>query len=363
MELGKTGDPMPPERGRDRTMESLGTSKADQLPVVSFVIPCFNASQYLVKCLQSVIDFASVPCEIVVVDDGSTEDIQAIVNRFVPLVRCVRQPNSGPGAARNRGIAETAGKYVRFLDADDFLLPTTGLRDQIDVLDTHLDVGLVYGAAIIVNAQGRAFRVRKPSFAKRAYVHPGKTELDELLFHNYITTSTTLVRRRVIEQIGPFRSDLQRSEDWEYWLRLAQVSAIGYVPKCLAAYRIHEKSIIARDSLTNWADSHTKILEELYAEPAFATHYGRLRHRVYAKLDLAVAKEAFNEGHVNLARRFAKNVLQRAQAQRLWRYTAESLWLLFRSVIPWVLSQPSRKTARRFTHAVRRRHKRLGQYL
>src|SRR6266571_8138521 len=88
-------------------------------PRVSVVIPTYNSSQYLVNAVDSVLAQSVADCEVLVIDDGSSDDTQEVMSRYGPPVRYIHQPNGGVAVARNRGIEESRGRYVAFLDADD----------------------------------------------------------------------------------------------------------------------------------------------------------------------------------------------------------------------------------------------------
>lgn len=321
--------------------ESLGlASRLMREPKVSVVIPCHNGSEYLRDCLRSI---AAVSCppnpglEVVVVDDGSTEDIRSVVLQELPLATYIRQERQGPAAARNRGIAESAGEYIRFLDADDFLL-ADHFWEQVALLDAHPDAGLVYGQALSVDAQGRVLRVRKPSFARSSYVRGGTTELSHLLFGNYITTSSTLVRRSVMQQIGLFRTDLTNDigEDWDCWIRLAKVASMGYLAKPVAAYRFHDESAMARHTADPelWLNVHLSILDTALAPSSFEGPLDHLRSAVEAHLYYQAARVAYRGKHKQLVWRYVARATAQSLRTRRWRDAARSLWLALKETVP-----------------------------
>jgi glycosyltransferase involved in cell wall biosynthesis len=112
-------------------------------PIVSVVVPCFNQARFLADSLTSVRAQGSVDHETLVVDDGSIDDTASVAGRFDD-VRYLRQDNRGTAAARNRGLRESRGRYVVFLDADDRLLPDA-LAAGVDALEREPDCGFVYG--------------------------------------------------------------------------------------------------------------------------------------------------------------------------------------------------------------------------
>jgi len=274
-------------------------------PRVAVVIPCYNGRRFLGVCLRSIGNLRSDPVEVVVVDDGSTEPIADVVEASLPTARYIRQPNQGPGAARNRGLAETSAPYIRFLDCDDYFLPTAALNRQAAILDAWHDIGLIYAQAIKVDRQNRPIGFRRPPFAAAGYVRSGLEELGDLLFSNYITTSGALVRRSVIEAAGGFRTDIIGPEDWDCWLRIARLSSIAYLAEPVIAYRVHETSITARYNPEFWLRMHFDILERTFADPDIEARYGEVRSAVCGRLYLRAAGLAYAAGDMGVARHYA----------------------------------------------------------
>lgn len=313
----------------------------------SIVIPSYNNVGYLGQCLDSVLDVIESGTEVVVVDDGSEDDIRSLVGRFMPRVRYVRQTNQGPSAARNTGVRETTGEYIRFIDADDYVISAEGLRRQCALLDTYPDLGLVYGQAQKVDSDGRAFAVRKPAFARTGYVHSGEDELGRLLLGNYITTSTVLVRRDVLERAGLFREDIRSGEDWDCWLRMARLSAVGYVAEPIVAYRIHGNSITAGDTLEPWVSTHRDILGCFFAHPQAVERNPGLHRRATAHLYYHAACLAYSRGRVDQVRHYAWGALVTGLRGRQSPRTVECCWIILKSLIPPTLRGVLRRFSRR----------------
>jgi glycosyltransferase involved in cell wall biosynthesis len=303
-------------------------------PKVSVVIPCYNGRRYLDQCLQSVTEVMDMSYEAIVVDDGSTEPIADVVERYSPLVRYVKQENEGPSGARNRGVAQSRGKYIAFLDADDWLLDSSSRREQITLLDAHPEVGLVYGQSVVVNSYGRTTGVRRCPFERNSYVHPGAVEIAQLLRRNHITTSTTVVRHDVLERAGPFRPGLSIGEDWIQWIAIARLSSVGYIARPVAAYRRHDQSTSARNSLVHFRQQHYQCLDDLFADPEFADRFGELRKIAYAAQDLIAAEGAYGAREMGLARRWSWRALRSSLKSNDFRTAAASLTLLGRTVVP-----------------------------
>jgi glycosyltransferase involved in cell wall biosynthesis len=322
------------------------SAESSQKPRISVVIPCYNGRRYLDECLRAIADLGDRSYEVVVVDDGSREDVRDIVERWAPMARYMRQENQGPGAARNTGVAATSGEYIRFVDCDDNLLPAA-LAEQVAMLDAHPEVGLVHGAALKIDSDGRPFGVRRPHFARRSLIRSGEEELGDLLLGNYITTSSTLVRRSVLEQAGPFRTDIKGPEDWDLWLRVAQVAGFGYVDAPIIAYRYHETSITALYTPDRWLEMHHDILDRQFASPRFPRSHAGMRSAANARLYRTAAVLAYGNRRMGMARGYALSALVATARHRDWRASRDCLWLAAKSFVPTALRQPLRRAARR----------------
>ena len=174
------------------------------MPVVSVIIPAHNSAAFIADAIAGVRAQTFTDHEIIVVDDGSTDDTDEVIRRF-PEVRSVRQSNHGVAAARNAGIALARGEFVCFLDADDLWRPQK-LARQLHFMAAHPDVGLLFtdaeehGADVVEKASilatmtcgGAATRV------------PIEDAFRKLLIENFIPTSTVMVRRSCLTASGPF---------------------------------------------------------------------------------------------------------------------------------------------------------------
>ena len=307
------------------------------VPVVSFVIPCYNGSRYLPDCLRSLETIQAIEWDAIVVDDGSTEDIESIVRQCSPRVRYVRQANHGPSAARNRGMAESTGKYIRFLDCDDVLFSASSLIRQVAVLDNHEEIGLVHGPAIKIDATGNAFTTRKPPFGSGSRMRLGIDEIGSLLFDNYITTSSVLVRRTTIEAIGGFDSAMRESEDWECWLRIAKLAAFYYIDEPVIYYRVHEASITANYVVEPWLNAHLQILNSVFAWPDVQSRYEILRPAVISHLYYRSAMLAYGSGRSSIGRCYALKALRGAVRRYEVGNVLRIVTLVGKTMIPPIL--------------------------
>ncbi len=200
---------------------------------VSVIIPAYNAERYIAEAVDSVLAQTWPDVECIVVDDGSTDRTSDIVKRYGDRVKYFYQKNAERSAARNRGITESSGAFIAFLDADDYIAPKK-VEEQITFLDTHPECDVVYSRVLYFRDKGsRSFHeINRPSLTGDI--------LDKLLYRNFINLSSPLLRRAVIDNCGGFDTSLSYNEDWEFWLRLA-VSGIrfGFVDACHLFYRVH----------------------------------------------------------------------------------------------------------------------------
>lgn len=217
-------------------------------PLVSVVIPAYNAAEYLPEALESVLAQNGDGVEIIVVDDGSTDATPQVISSYGQSLRCVRQLNQGVAVARNRGIEASRGAMVAFLDADDTWLPGKLLR-QFSTLRAKPDSRVCHSAFRAVSAEGLPRAVTR-------YYGSGSIVHDLLLRGNVVgTPSTVMADRELLVRAGGFDPALSLCADWDLWIRLAWLTSFCYVDEPLVHYRQHEQNmshdvgVLERDSL------------------------------------------------------------------------------------------------------------------
>lgn len=223
-------------------VDSAAESEA-AAPLVSVVIPAYNAAAHLGECLDSVLAQAGdAALEVVVVDDGST-DATAEVAGSRPGVRLIRLAgNEGPSRARNAGMAAARGDLVAFLDADD-LWPAGSLAARIDALNRHPQAELAFGDCRQFDASGprdhtlfEAGHLGAPAWGDGGIVPDAYARL---LADNFVTTGSVLVRRPVLAAVGGFAEDLRLVEDLDLWLRVARRHPVAWCPQVCLLRRRH----------------------------------------------------------------------------------------------------------------------------
>jgi glycosyltransferase involved in cell wall biosynthesis len=201
------------------------------------VVPCFNSLRWLPETLASILAQGHPDFEVVLVDDGGSDDLAGWAARLGdPRVRVVRQENAGVSAARNRGVAEARGELVAFCDSDDLWEAFT-LERLVGRFDDDPSVGLVYGWHDVIDGDGR------PTGRLCAYDWEGDI-WERLVTANAVPMSAALVPKAVFTELGGFRVNRDRFpidvEDWELWIRLADRHRVAVVKEVLMHHRRHD---------------------------------------------------------------------------------------------------------------------------
>jgi glycosyltransferase involved in cell wall biosynthesis len=222
----------------------LGNSTKDKTPdytnLVSVVIPCYNHAQFLAEAIESVLAQSYSNCEILVVDDGSTDDIAKVVRRYSP-VRYVFQQNAGLSSARNMGLRRSRGEFLVFLDADDRLLPHA-LEAGISCMREHPECAFVSGHCRVIDANGTIL-------ASPRQLQVGRDHYLQLLSGgSYIwCPATVLYQRRVFDFAGGFDPQLSPAADYELYLRITRDFPVCCHNQVVAEYRRHGSNM-SRDA-------------------------------------------------------------------------------------------------------------------
>ncbi|UXX80814.1 glycosyltransferase [Reichenbachiella carrageenanivorans] len=174
---------------------------------ISIIIPCYNAEEHLASAIQSIIDLEIENLEIIVVDDGSTDNSITIARSF-DKIQLISQANSGPAAARNRGIEAASGDIIGFLDADD-LYPDQKIKIQLDYLRKNPDTEIVSGRIQCFGDQSDHMYIK---------IYEDAAQKTMLNFH----VGANLYRKNVFDKIGGFDVDLRYAEDVDHWFKIVE---------------------------------------------------------------------------------------------------------------------------------------------
>ena len=250
---------------------------------VCAIIPTYNRSGMLRECIDSILMQSYPPQQIIVVNDGSTDDTETVVQRFGDRVQLITKPNGGKAAALNFALVQCKTDYVWICDDDDVAAPD-GLEHLVKALDADASLGFVFGTFNIFKDTDHARAFTPPTYWRR-YKEPNPriNFLEEMFTFQY----AMLVRRSLYQQVDRFREDMIRSQDYEMTLRLLQNTTCDYVPHVIFHQRQHEgtrgasqDSFAIGQAMQKWLSYDQKIFMEVRRSwtldeftPTFATNW------------------------------------------------------------------------------------------
>jgi len=204
---------------------------------VSVVVPVYNGERWIDTAIHSVLSQTYPSVQLIIVDDGSTDKTTDIVRSLASKAIVIRQRNLGVSHARNAGIRECTGEYIAFLDADDSWMPTK-LERQVECFEASPEAGLVHTGAFEIDDRGVTLRTVLDG------AH-GRTALDLFLYRTAIVGggSSAMVRTALCETVGGFSPDLSTTADWDFYLRIAELSDVAFIPEPLVRYSFHAENM------------------------------------------------------------------------------------------------------------------------
>lgn len=232
------------------------------MPAVSVIIPTYNRASMLGEAIESVLDQTYSDFEIIVVDDGSTDDTQQVVKAFDDTrIRYVFQENRGRSNARNHALSLAQGRYIAFLDSDDLFVPTK-LERQVAALDSEPRFGMVYSSAVCSDEQGKelstcVFRASASGMIYR-----------RVAFYVPLTIilPTVMMRREVVTGVGGFDETMERFEDTDMWRRVARKYPILAMRQPLCTIRTHSGNELASQNLEDIRRALDHYVRKVFAE-------------------------------------------------------------------------------------------------
>ena len=224
--------------------------------MISVIVPTYNQSRYLARAIESVWAQDLNDVEIVVVDDGSTDDTEAILEKLSNdgRLRYFRQGNLGPAAARNRGIRESRGELIAFLDSDDFWLPGK-LKAQLDAL-ARTGYRFSYCGSKVIDENGNLIALAPASTDDGRFIN--------LVWGNRFATPTVLVQRSLLDEVGLFDESLRTGEDWDLWLRLSAKSSGACIPEPLVAVTGNQHWRADENQLRTYEHSISTVIARMF---------------------------------------------------------------------------------------------------
>jgi glycosyltransferase involved in cell wall biosynthesis len=314
---------------------------------ISVVIPTYNNASYILDALNSVFAQTHPPHEVIVVDDGSTDDTRALLEPHVARIRYHHQTNQGLAVARNVGLRLATGDYLTYLDGDDYWKPDN-LAVKSAVLAKFPEVGGVFSEFSIFDASGethaRGTNATFPFFERTGWTFddvfetrhdvdvPGVGKLPvrvgnvfaKLFQGNFILPTTMVFHRERALATGEFRTHMRTQQDYEYWLRFSRTHPFAHVDAVLACYRRHAQQLTDFRNIERILRAVEEIIDQYEGE---LTRAGKRAVFDRRKVELLAnfAKMHIRKGEPGEARRRLRDALRRAPVQpRLYALMAAS---------------------------------------
>lgn len=231
---------------------------------VSAIIPTYNSANYIIDALESVFSQTRPVDEIIVVDDGSTDNTFDVIKRYDKRISYIKQKNRGPAAARNKGILKAKGDYIAFLDSDDIWVEDKTMI-QMDFFIENPDLDFVFCDMVNFSEikEDIAPEIRNKEVHDYFVSHATNLEniFECLIKESVIPTPSIIFKRACIKRVGLFNEKLKIGEDLEYWLRASRTCRFGFVNAVLVKRRRHEENLV-----NNWVGMNKaliKVLEEI----------------------------------------------------------------------------------------------------
>lgn len=262
---------------------------------ISVIIPTYNSAKYIKDTIESVLNQTYKDLEIIVVDDGSTDNTKDIVSKY--QVKYIYQENKGPAAARNRGIKEAQGEYIAFLDSDDVWM-VEKLEKQMAIFENSTYAMIYCDMSHKVNEK----IVHKSYLKEKGYRGPGSGDIHErLLKENFIFTPTVLVKKEVLKKTGYFDESYKICEDYKMWLTIAKKYQIAFLDEVLVI-RTRNSLNITKDEYL-FITSGIRLFEELMNSNGYDNETNKIIQDEYYKRFFELGYYYWNKGNMILARK------------------------------------------------------------
>jgi glycosyltransferase involved in cell wall biosynthesis len=290
--------------------------------MISVIIPTYNRANTISKAIDSVFAQNHDAIEIIVVDDGSTDNTSTVLESFRHRILLIRQNNQGVAAARNTGVSVAQGEYVAFLDSDDEWLPSK-LEKQLLIFQNDPEVSLVATGAEFRDKNGEILNIQSANFQD--------LRLEDLLFSNTIVTSSVIMKRYCFQEEQPlFRREYSSCEDWDLWIRLSTKVKICVIGDILVCHRETRDSLFENTATDIIADLYRRMIRESLQNPMIAPIVKRHWSELMANSDVILAYYAYLRGDQSTARKsLIRSIL--AAPKRVKLATAFAVFFLPRS--------------------------------
>lgn len=279
--------------------------------LVSVIIPTYNQAKYLTTALESIFAQTYPLLEVIVVNDGCSDETTSILQAYESRIQVIEQENCGLPAARNRGFLASHGHYVYFFDSDDQTHPDF-IQTVVNFLDHHPEYGLAYSAWKQIDSNG--FPLNE--------VHPNREGnlLEAILTREiFFFSSMSIIQREWLQKVDLYDESLHWSDDADLWLRLSNSGCqFGYIDQPLVNYRVHRESMSGQVKPVQIDDWH-RVLDRFFANPTLPVEIQGLRAKAYSVLNFETAGRYFRSGDIeNGQEQLRQALLKQPQVEPDW---------------------------------------------
>lgn len=303
------------------------TANCGETPLVSIVISAYNYAQFISESIDSALAVRGVECEVLIIDDGSTDETAVVVAAYGNRVRYLYQENQGLSAARNTGIRESRGDLLIFLDADDLLSPDMPSASLAALREMGNSFALIAHTSALIDTEG-------DPISSRTEFPPEDVEiflLDLLIMNRF--PATVLVRKSVFTEVGGFDTNLPASEDRDMWIRIARRHRIWRLGAILSSVRKHGANMSSNGlrQVKCIRQVHEKAWREGYLAGWETIHWLKIKSSYFAQYAMILNKKKPLASIMNLA---ASSVLwwffpdRKQLGQRLFFRMRLAIWIL-----------------------------------
>lgn len=307
------------------------------MPKASIIIPVFNAESYIGETLRSILVQSFTDYEIVIVDDGSTDNSSQVISNFAdPRIRYSYQANSGrPAAPRNKAIRESSGDLIFIFDSDDVMLPGK-LQKTVDLFTLAPSAGLAFTGFACIDESGRITNpdflapyhtlsnLPKTKLSENGFLIRANAALKGLASANYLGTSGVAIRRDVFEAVGYFDEDVRNSDDFLMWQAIASRYDFAYTPDVYHHYRVRSGSISLR-KIEDRAPGLIACIEKMKPYHANDPNSIQLLDDRIRRYHFEAGYSYFSQYQLKEARRSFLEALKKQPDRRTLRYFALAL--------------------------------------
>lgn len=317
-----------------RSTKDTGSSAQIGVARVDVVVPCYNYAHLLQECVESVLSQEGVDVRVLILDDASTDDTQAVgedlSDRDKRVVYRRHKVNLGHIATYNEGIAWADRDFFLLLSADDYLLPGA-LRGSAQLMLDQPCIGFTFGNAIIAQPDGttQRFNPRGTSNVKSSFVYSGREFIRLCGATNIVPTPTAVTRTALQKYVGGYRKELPHAGDMEMWFRLASYANVGFVNKDHAVYRRHQSNMSLQyfmDDILPDLRQRKKAIELLFKHASPSIRKDEALRRFLAK---ELGREAIRQASAAFNR---SDIVAAAAIQRF----ALAVYPEGRNSLPWI---------------------------